>query len=39
VHVDVDRCMDVGTQIGENPFYNHCSKTDRVKLVVVCVRC
>jgi hypothetical protein len=36
VHVGVDRCMDVGTQIGENLFDNCCPKTDRAKLGVVC---
>jgi hypothetical protein len=36
VHVGVDRCMDVGTWIGENPFGNRCPETDWAKLGVVC---
>jgi hypothetical protein len=36
VHVGVDRCMDVGTQIGENPFGNCCPETDWAKLGAVC---
>jgi hypothetical protein len=35
VHVGVDRCMDVGTQIGENLFVNRCPKMDVAKLGVV----
>ncbi len=36
VDVGVDRCMDVSTQIGENPFDNRSPKVDGAKLGVAC---